>query len=81
MSCCGSHRTAIEIPPRSRPPAPPAALRPAAITFVYTGATRLIAEGAVTRQRYRFEQTGAAVEVDARDAPAFAAIPNLHRRA
>jgi hypothetical protein len=52
----------------------------APVAFVYTGATRLVAEGTVSRRRYRFDHPGALVEVDARDAPAFAAIPHLRRR-
>jgi hypothetical protein len=51
------------------------------VRFVYTGSTRLVAEGPVTRRRYRFEHPGAVVEVDGRDAPSFAAIPNLRRGA
>jgi hypothetical protein len=47
------------------------------VTFVYTGTTRLVADGPVTRQRYRFDYPGAMVEVDGRDAASFAAIPNL----
>jgi hypothetical protein len=47
------------------------------VAFVYTGPTRLQADGPVTRRRYRFEQPGGAVDVHVRDAPSFAAIPNL----
>jgi hypothetical protein len=54
--------------------------RPAPVTFVYTGATRLVAEGPVTRRHYRFDHPGAVVDVDGRDAPSFAAVPNLRVR-
>jgi hypothetical protein len=51
----------------------------AAVPYTYTGASRLVAEGPVTRRRYHFAFTGAVLDVDARDAPSFAAIPNLRR--
>lgn len=66
-------------PPRQDPPPAEPHIRHAMVPFIYTGATRLIAEGPVTRRRYRFEHPGAVVEVDGRDAPSFAAIPNLRR--
>lgn len=82
MRCCGRSRLPAEIrPPRQdAPPAEPQ-IHHAMVRFVYTGSTRLIAEGPVTRRRYRFEYPGAVVEVDSRDAPSFAAIPNLRRGA
>ena len=85
MSCCGSRRTTIDIRPRPRPTvaagvASETSRSGAPVAFAYTGATRLMAEGTVTRRRYRFDHPGAIVEVDARDAPAFAAIPHLRRR-
>lgn len=82
MKCCGRSRLPAEPrPPRQdAPPAPPR-IHPAMVRFVYTGGTRLVAEGPVTRRRYRFEHPGAIVEVDGRDAPSFAAIPNLRRGA
>lgn len=85
MSCCGRlqpTRPAIATlstqatTPRAREPAPPAQL---AVPYTYTGASRLVAEGPVTRRRYHFAHTGAVLDVDARDAPSFAAIPNLRR--
>ena len=90
MSCCGrsAQRPAIApAPPRAMTaaaPSPPGRPLPAppghaSIDFVYTGATRLVADGPVTRRRYRFEQAGAVVAVDGRDASSFAAIPNLRR--
>jgi hypothetical protein len=85
MTCCGRtqpNRTANTpvpahtITPPAREPAPPAQ---AAVPHTYTGASRLVAEGPVTRRRYHFAHTGAVLDVDARDAPSFAAIPNLRR--
>jgi hypothetical protein len=82
MSCCGRSRLPVEPrPPRQdAPPAEPQ-VRQAMVRFVYTGGTRLVAEGPVTRRRYRFEHPGATLEIDGRDAPSFAAIPNLRRAA
>lgn len=81
MSCCGRARGPIGMPPprRGAPAAEPQLRPPAMVTFEYTGATRLLADGPVTRRRYRFEDTGAQVQVDGRDAASFAAIPNLRR--
>lgn len=52
---------------------------PADVAFTYTGRTRLLAEGPITRRRYRFDAPGAVVAVDARDAPSLAAVPLLRR--
>jgi hypothetical protein len=52
----------------------------AEVPYTYTGPTRLVADGPVTRRRYRFDQPGATLSVDARDAPSFAAIPHLRRK-
>ena len=80
MSCCGRPRPAAGIQQPIRHPGPPPAeskLSAATVAFVYTGPTRLQADGPVSRRRYRFEYPGAVVDVDGRDAPSFAAIPNL----
>jgi hypothetical protein len=57
----------------------PAPRAPASVNFRYEGPTRLQTQGPITRQRYRFEHSGAIVAVDARDAPSLAAIPQLRR--
>ncbi|MBS0448105.1 MAG: hypothetical protein JSR59_19405 [Proteobacteria bacterium] len=84
MSCCGRRRAPIDVRPAGRPaPLAGAAAAPpaqAVVAFVYTGATRLVAEGAATRRRYRFEHPGVLVEVDARDAPSLAGVPGLRQR-
>ena len=80
MMCCGRARPPAETrPPRPSAPAAAAQIRPTTVAFVYTGPTRLVAEGPVTWRRYRFEHPGAIVVVDVRDAPSFAAIPHLRR--
>jgi hypothetical protein len=45
--------------------------------FEYVGATALTIVSPVTRKTYRFEQTGARVEVDVRDRSWVAFVPNL----
>jgi hypothetical protein len=80
MSCCGRPRPAAgsyQPIPHPGPPSAEPRLRAETAAFVYTGPTRLQADGPVTRRRYRFEHPGAVVDVDGRDAPSFAAIPNL----
>jgi hypothetical protein len=47
------------------------------VQFEYVGSTALTTVGPVTGQRYRFERPRARVAVDARDANAIAAVPNL----
>ena len=49
------------------------------VSFEYVGERGLTVAGPITRRRYRFESPGARVEVDARDAPSFVAVPNLRR--
>ncbi len=86
MSCCGRSRADATLSPPalpqalSRPTSPAPAVRSAApVAFVYRGETRLNAQGPITRRVYRFEHPGAVVQVDARDAPSMAAVPNLRR--
>lgn len=85
MNCCGMKPVHAKPGVVTRDPVPapvgPAApaVHPAAVRFQYTGATRLQAEGPISRRRYRFDAPGAVVEVDARDAASFAAIPALRR--
>lgn len=85
MTCCGrtqTHRpvnTSVPAHTKTPPVREPAAPVQAAVPYTYTGASRLVAEGPVTRRRYHFAHTGAVLDVDARDAPSFAAIPNLRR--
>jgi len=80
MSCCGHARAPVEmLPPRRELPTVERPFLPAMVTFIYTGATRLIAEGPLTRRRYRFNHPGALIEVDGRDAASFAAVPCLRR--
>jgi len=47
--------------------------------FEYVGATSLTALGAGTGREYRFDRTGARLQVDPRDQPSLAQIPKLRR--
>jgi hypothetical protein len=90
MACCG-RRESREAAPHSlrrNSPAASAAATPAgyaqpaarAVQFEYEGPTAMTVTGAVTGRRYRFGATGARLEVDSRDGPSLAAVPNLRRR-
>jgi hypothetical protein len=83
MSCCGKSRMTLAPAPSrfAAPPAPsasgPAQPRSYAIVFEYVGTTALTATGAISGRRYRFEQPGARLQVDPRDRPGLARVPNL----
>lgn len=87
MPCCGKKRAGFlagDATPRGGDTAGSTSVhgRPvaSAVTyFQYTGKTALTAIGPLSRQRYRFGGPGAVVEVDARDAPSLAAVPNLRQ--
>jgi hypothetical protein len=51
----------------------------AGVAFEYVGATALTVFGPLTGVRYRFAHPGARINVDARDAAALAAVPNLRQ--
>jgi hypothetical protein len=83
MPCCGQKREHVTParPPQHVQPRPTAtapSARPP-ITFEYTGKTSLAVTGPITRASYRFLLPGAKVSVDARDAGAVAAVPNIRR--
>jgi hypothetical protein len=76
--CCGGARTGLGQPPTrtdargARDIAPP-------VRFTYVGRTSLAVVGSATRMLYRFEGTGATLDVDRRDAYGLSAIPTLRR--
>lgn len=86
MACCGRTRHTQPIATQTQPLTndyetivsytPPL---PTFHHFVYVGSTALTAVGVVTGQRYRFAGTGSVVDVDSRDAPSMAGVPNLKR--
>ena len=47
------------------------------VVFEYVGATSMLAEGMVTRQRYYFPEPGARVPVDPLDRAGMLRAPNL----
>jgi hypothetical protein len=47
------------------------------VVFEYVGMTSMVAEGAVSRQRYYFAEPGARVPVDPRDRAGLLRAPNL----
>ena len=90
MSCCGSKRQAASralaqsgTPPMAAPmpPAGPRAAAPGAlgVAYVYAGAGVASVVGQVSGRRYVFSSRGARLTVDARDAPAFDALPQFTR--
>jgi hypothetical protein len=84
MPCCGQKREHVTPAPppqrvQPRPMAPARSAPPPPITFEYTGKTSLAVTGPITRASYRFLAPGAMVPVDARDAGAVAAVPNVRR--
>ena len=71
MPCCGDKRSQERQVSPSRPEDNPP------VYFQYTGRTGMTVIGRESRQRYRFDKTGAVVGVDARDKAALLAVPNL----
>lgn len=81
MPCCGQktssgfnnlsaparRTTSVEARPRYR----------YSIYFEYVGQTGLTVFGGSTNKKYRFDGAGARVEIDPRDRPSLAKVPNL----
>ncbi len=90
MGCCNEKRigwAAMESAPsislQARLPQPPASevLLEQSVGFEYVGETALTVLGPITGIHYRFRAPGARLEVDHRDAPYLACVPNLQRLA
>jgi hypothetical protein len=88
MSCCGKKREQIRTGIQSRRVEQTVRrsqfnsvlpVRPA-VVFEYVGKTALTAIGPVSGRHYRFSGPGAIVEVDPRDSPSLAAVPNIRKR-
>ena len=86
--CCGKSRAQFRgrvpdlPPPRLAPQVAgpqPSMTRYPSMTFEYIGQTGLTVAGPVTGRQYRFDRTGARVEVDPRDRPSLAAISVLRQ--
>ena len=76
MSCCGHQRAALRDAHRHTASAPAQSVPPvlrAPIALAHGGPSATVARGAHTGLTYLFGADGAALEVDARDAPALIA--------
>jgi len=77
MPCCGQMRSLAATNGKlaeanhRTPPIPHGAV------FEYTGATAMTVLGPISGIRYRFAMPGAKVQVDPRDIPSMAGLPNL----
>ena len=86
MSCCGHKREQLQIPrtPDSLPGRPlgrpfPRAAPPQKVVFEYSGQPPMVVVGPVSGNRYRFDGSGARVEVDPRDRRSLAVTPRLRQ--
>jgi hypothetical protein len=79
MACCGQRRGLASVTGKAveahRPPRSVSRV----VLYEYTGITRMTVQGTVSGLSYRFEQPGAKLQIDARDASSMAGIPNLRR--
>jgi hypothetical protein len=75
---------AIPVRQATSPPRPSGfshpAIRDQLTAFEYVGKTALTAIGPISGRHYRFSYPGAIVEVDSRDGPSLATVPNLRKR-
>jgi hypothetical protein len=67
-----NHARAMQVPV-------PQAATHSTTVFEYVGRTALTVHGTVSRRVYRFERTGARVDVDSRDVVSLSAVPLLRR--
>ncbi|HEX6125309.1 MAG TPA: hypothetical protein VFZ23_08030 [Pyrinomonadaceae bacterium] len=83
MSCCGKQNTEFGSRGRasqSRRPVAVSGVRTNyryTVHFEYVGKTGLTVIGSATKKKYRFERPGSRVEIDPRDRPSLAKVPNL----
>jgi hypothetical protein len=80
MPCCGQSRAQVSaggqvVSSANRVVPAPSTM----IVFQYTGKTGMTVVGSGTGQTYRFSAPGLRVQIDARDAPSLAGVPNLIR--
>ena len=87
MSCCGKKREQVATEVSARPhsgrlvsnSAMPQQTLQSRVFFEYVGRTGLTVIGSATGKQYRFERTGARLEVDLRDRFTMSAVPNLRQ--
>ena len=73
MACCGQNRQAYAATAR------PVQYTAGAPIFEYVGVTSLTLTIPASGRTYRFDRSGARVEVDSRDLESLARVPNLRR--
>jgi hypothetical protein len=85
--CCGNKREQFQIQraPDSLPQGKPLgrpfrrAAPPLKVVFEYSGQPPMVVVGPVSGNRYRFDRSGARVEVDPRDRRSLAVTPRLRQ--
>jgi hypothetical protein len=84
--CCGNKREQFQIQrtpasPQGGPPGRPfpRAAPPPKVAFEYSGQPPMIVVGPVSGNRYRFDRSGARVQVDPRDRRSLAVTPGLRQ--
>lgn len=87
MSCCGKKREQLLAGAPSHPhsarvasyPRPAQGPLQSRVFFEYVGRTGLTVTGPATGKQYRFERTGARLEVDLRDRLSLSSVPHLRQ--
>jgi hypothetical protein len=84
MSCCGDKRSKIYHDPYRQPGMKDieqggAGQVATVVNFRYSGPASLTVKGEITGNIYRFDQPGATIEVDRRDASFMTGIPRLSK--
>ena len=86
MACCGSGRDQLRMmghsgaTPRPAPvPVQPQRVYHSSLFFEYVGKSALTVVSPQTGRRYRFLAPGTRIEIDPRDRPWLASIPQLRR--
>ena len=85
MPCCGNQRATLTTPARSnynsgtadKTREEPRRVLRDRVFFKYLGQTGMTVVGPKSGKRYRFDAPGAVVEVDLRDRPSLAGLPQL----
>jgi hypothetical protein len=79
MACCGQRRALAtgggQVIQANRLPRPVSH----SALYEYTGATGMTVTGSGSGMKYRFSQPGSKVQIDPRDVPSMAGLPNLRR--
>ena len=79
MACCGQRRAQASVTGKAAEANRLPRSMPRVVLYEYTGTTRMTVIGSVSGLSYRFEQPGAKLQIDSRDASSMAGLPNLRR--